>query len=145
MSVFTLLALIVLPILGGLIAWAGDIIGYRLGKSRPVLSRSGGHLPVIARFFRSDGLSLLAPVAAFRRRKSPRLKPRFPPAPARWRRGSTQRWFRLLAIQQSLIKNAPGLSLKVGPSRSCAAFRIRIPLRAAETQSGWKGSPAPRA
>jgi uncharacterized coiled-coil DUF342 family protein len=34
MSIFTLLALIVLPILGGFIAWAGDIIGYRLGKSR---------------------------------------------------------------------------------------------------------------
>ncbi len=34
MSIFTLLALIVLPTLGGFIAWAGDIIGYRLGKSR---------------------------------------------------------------------------------------------------------------
>jgi predicted nucleic acid-binding Zn-ribbon protein len=34
MSFFTIFALIVLPILGGFIAWAGDIIGYRLGKSR---------------------------------------------------------------------------------------------------------------
>lgn len=34
MSIFTLLALVILPILGGFIAWAGDIIGYRLGKSR---------------------------------------------------------------------------------------------------------------
>ncbi len=33
MSIFTVLA-IILPILGGFIAWAGDIIGYRLGKSR---------------------------------------------------------------------------------------------------------------
>jgi len=37
MSFFTLVALIVLPILGGFIAWAGDIIGYRLGKSRRTL------------------------------------------------------------------------------------------------------------
>lgn len=37
MSFFTLIALIVLPILGGFIAWAGDIIGYRLGKSRRTL------------------------------------------------------------------------------------------------------------
>lgn len=29
-----LVALIVLPLLGALIAWAGDVIGYRLGKSR---------------------------------------------------------------------------------------------------------------
>ncbi|HEY3397782.1 MAG TPA: DUF3084 domain-containing protein [Armatimonadota bacterium] len=34
MSIFTLLALIILPLLGGAIAWAGDVIGYRLGKSR---------------------------------------------------------------------------------------------------------------
>ncbi len=34
MSVFTIVALIILPILGGFIAWAGDIIGYRLGRSR---------------------------------------------------------------------------------------------------------------
>ena len=119
--------------------------GLPAGQEPPVLSRSGGHLHVTVQFFRSDGLSLLAPVAAYRRRKLPRLKPRFPLAPARWQRGSTQRWCRLLAIQQSLIKNAPGLCLKVGPSRSCAAFRIRIPLRAAATPSGWKGSPAPRA
>ena len=34
MSTFGLFAFIVLPVLGGLIAWAGDVIGYRLGKSR---------------------------------------------------------------------------------------------------------------
>lgn len=34
MSTFGLLAFIIMPILGGLIAWAGDVIGYRLGKSR---------------------------------------------------------------------------------------------------------------
>ncbi len=34
MTFYTLFALILLPILGGLIAWAGDVIGYRLGKSR---------------------------------------------------------------------------------------------------------------
>jgi predicted nucleic acid-binding Zn-ribbon protein len=34
MSTFGLFAFLVLPILGGLIAWAGDVIGYRLGKSR---------------------------------------------------------------------------------------------------------------
>jgi uncharacterized protein (DUF3084 family) len=34
MSTFGVVALIILPILGGLIAWAGDVIGYRLGKSR---------------------------------------------------------------------------------------------------------------
>ena len=34
MSTFGWFALIVLPILGGLIAWAGDVIGYRLGKGR---------------------------------------------------------------------------------------------------------------
>lgn len=34
MSTFGLVALLVLPVLGGLIAWAGDVIGYRLGKSR---------------------------------------------------------------------------------------------------------------
>ena len=34
MSTFGWFALIVLPVLGGLIAWAGDVIGYRLGKSR---------------------------------------------------------------------------------------------------------------
>lgn len=34
MSTFGLFAFIILPILGGLIAWAGDVIGYRLGKSR---------------------------------------------------------------------------------------------------------------
>lgn len=34
MSAFGIVAIIVLPILGGLIAWAGDVIGYRLGKSR---------------------------------------------------------------------------------------------------------------
>jgi hypothetical protein len=34
MSTFGLIAIIVLPVLGGLIAWAGDVIGYRLGKSR---------------------------------------------------------------------------------------------------------------
>lgn len=34
MSIFGLVALVVLPVLGGLIAWAGDVIGYRLGKSR---------------------------------------------------------------------------------------------------------------
>lgn len=34
MSTFGWFALIILPILGGLIAWAGDVIGYRLGKAR---------------------------------------------------------------------------------------------------------------
>lgn len=34
MSTFGIFAIIILPILGGLIAWAGDVIGYRLGKSR---------------------------------------------------------------------------------------------------------------
>jgi len=37
MSTFGLVALLLLPILGGLIAWAGDVIGYRLGKSRRTL------------------------------------------------------------------------------------------------------------
>jgi uncharacterized protein (DUF3084 family) len=37
MSIFGILALVLLPILGGLIAWAGDVIGYRLGKSRRTL------------------------------------------------------------------------------------------------------------
>jgi len=34
MSTFGWFALVLLPVLGGLIAWAGDVIGYRLGKSR---------------------------------------------------------------------------------------------------------------
>ena len=34
MSFFTIFALILLPILGGVIAYFGDVIGYRLGKSR---------------------------------------------------------------------------------------------------------------
>lgn len=34
MSTFGIFAFIVMPVLGGLIAWAGDVIGYRLGKSR---------------------------------------------------------------------------------------------------------------
>ena len=34
MSTYTIVALVVLPILGGVIAWMGDVIGYRLGKSR---------------------------------------------------------------------------------------------------------------
>ncbi len=34
MTFYTIFALILLPILGGFIAWAGDVIGYRLGKSR---------------------------------------------------------------------------------------------------------------
>ncbi|MEN6545822.1 MAG: DUF3084 domain-containing protein [Armatimonadia bacterium] len=34
MSTFAFFAFVILPILGGLIAWAGDVIGYRLGKSR---------------------------------------------------------------------------------------------------------------
>lgn len=34
MSTFGIIAFIAMPILGGLIAWAGDVIGYRLGKSR---------------------------------------------------------------------------------------------------------------
>lgn len=34
MTTYTVVALIVLPVLGGFIAWAGDVIGYRLGKSR---------------------------------------------------------------------------------------------------------------
>ncbi|NPV47172.1 MAG: DUF3084 domain-containing protein [Armatimonadetes bacterium] len=37
MSAFGIVAIIVLPVLGGLIAWAGDVIGYRLGKSRRTL------------------------------------------------------------------------------------------------------------
>lgn len=37
MSTFGYFALIVLPILGGFIAWAGDVIGYRLGKRRSSL------------------------------------------------------------------------------------------------------------
>jgi len=37
MSTFGIIALSLLPILGGLIAWAGDVIGYRLGKSRRTL------------------------------------------------------------------------------------------------------------
>jgi uncharacterized protein (DUF3084 family) len=34
MSTYTIVALVILPVLGGVIAWAGDRIGYRLGKSR---------------------------------------------------------------------------------------------------------------
>jgi hypothetical protein len=34
MSTYTILALVILPILGGFIAWVGDVMGYRLGKSR---------------------------------------------------------------------------------------------------------------
>jgi uncharacterized protein (DUF3084 family) len=34
MSTFGWFSLVILPVLGGLIAWAGDVIGYRLGKSR---------------------------------------------------------------------------------------------------------------
>jgi uncharacterized protein (DUF3084 family) len=34
MSLFTVLTVLFLLILGGVIAWAGDVIGYRLGKSR---------------------------------------------------------------------------------------------------------------
>ncbi|MBU0611253.1 MAG: DUF3084 domain-containing protein [Armatimonadetes bacterium] len=34
MSTFGWFAVVILPVLGGLIAWAGDVIGYRLGKSR---------------------------------------------------------------------------------------------------------------
>jgi uncharacterized protein (DUF3084 family) len=34
MSTFGWFAIVILPILGGLIAWAGDVIGYRLGKGR---------------------------------------------------------------------------------------------------------------
>ena len=34
MSTYTIVALVVLPILGGFIAWFGDVLGYRLGKSR---------------------------------------------------------------------------------------------------------------
>lgn len=37
MTTYTIVALIVLPIVGGFIAWAGDVIGYRLGKSRRTL------------------------------------------------------------------------------------------------------------
>lgn len=34
MSTFGWFAIVILPVLGGLIAWAGDVIGYRLGKGR---------------------------------------------------------------------------------------------------------------
>lgn len=34
MSTYTVVALVVLPITGGFIAWAGDVIGYRVGKRR---------------------------------------------------------------------------------------------------------------
>ena len=34
MSLFTVIAFVLLPLLGGFIAWAGDVIGYRLGKTR---------------------------------------------------------------------------------------------------------------
>ncbi len=34
MTTYTIVALVVLPVLGGVIAWMGDVIGYRLGKSR---------------------------------------------------------------------------------------------------------------
>ena len=34
MSTYTILALVILRILGGIIAWVGDVLGYRLGKSR---------------------------------------------------------------------------------------------------------------
>ncbi|MGD9519428.1 MAG: DUF3084 domain-containing protein [Armatimonadota bacterium] len=34
MTSFFLITLLVLPLLGGLIAWLGDVIGYRLGRSR---------------------------------------------------------------------------------------------------------------
>ena len=34
MPAYSIVALIVLPLLGALIAWAGDVIGYRLGKQR---------------------------------------------------------------------------------------------------------------
>ena len=37
MSTYTIGALIVLPVAGGFIAWAGDVIGYRLGKRRSSL------------------------------------------------------------------------------------------------------------
>lgn len=37
MSSNLFIALILLPVIGGLIAWAGDVIGYRLGKSRRTL------------------------------------------------------------------------------------------------------------
>lgn len=37
MSVYSIAALIVLPVAGGFIAWAGDVIGYRLGKRRSSL------------------------------------------------------------------------------------------------------------
>ncbi|MCD6350736.1 MAG: DUF3084 domain-containing protein, partial [Armatimonadetes bacterium] len=34
MTAFFAATLIVLPVLGALIAWLGDVIGYRLGRSR---------------------------------------------------------------------------------------------------------------
>ena len=37
MPVYSIVALIVLPLLGAVIAWAGDVIGYRLGKQRSSL------------------------------------------------------------------------------------------------------------
>jgi uncharacterized protein (DUF3084 family) len=37
MTSFFIVTLIVLPILGGLIAWLGDVIGYRIGRSRRTL------------------------------------------------------------------------------------------------------------
>jgi len=37
MSTYTIVAFIVLPIAGGVIAWLGDVIGYRLGKRRSSL------------------------------------------------------------------------------------------------------------
>lgn len=37
MPTYTIVILIGLPLLGALIAWAGDVIGYRLGKSRSTL------------------------------------------------------------------------------------------------------------
>ncbi len=37
MNTFLLVTLIVLPAAGALIAWLGDVIGYRLGKSRRTL------------------------------------------------------------------------------------------------------------
>jgi len=37
MPTYTIVIIIVLPLFGALIAWAGDVIGYRLGKSRSTL------------------------------------------------------------------------------------------------------------
>lgn len=37
MTTFAIITLIVLPIVGGLAAWLGDVIGYRLGRSRRTL------------------------------------------------------------------------------------------------------------